>query len=576
VLLLWFLWPFLANGARFPLGPDAPVYLWWTRLAGVDGLSAVERPGVPALTLVLQETLGLSVVQATAAIEVVLGAGIGLASAALVRRSASAWGAALAGLLAGTFSVHLASGYVATLITAGGLLAAGSLLDDPRLRAGVLAALVLAGGGLAHPPFLLLGMAILLVAAATVWRSERTEAVRIAGAAIGGGALLGLGLLAAQPGAPPLDVDTSKDAILRRAGLDAELRAAYLDRFVHRWTRYVQWVSVPLAIVGFGAVRGNPGRILRAWFVVTFVGVAAALLTGWVPADRFVTFGFAVPILAGLGLMWVWRQLQDRRALAFGAIGLLTFLMLAGSAIAWNRQEPFMSLEEVHAVSIANDAISTSVEPGTPLAFWVNEPDSTVTVLAARAGNVIRAGIPPDRIRDVVVMVPSLEGTTQPQRLALERLSASDLRSAQQRSGTVARVFVLRPFDQVDSPKDAIVVDPPVIDFYPVDPLEPASAAEIVWASIATFALLAVVGFGWARMGLGDPVRAVSISPAVGAAAIILSAVALDALGIALGSTVGAVAASVLAGGGGYLAGFVLQRRARTHPAPQVEQQPAE
>jgi hypothetical protein len=576
VLLLWFLWPFVVKEARFPLGPDAPVYLWWTRLAGVDGLSAVERPGVPALTLVLQGTLGLSVVQATAALEVVLGAGIGLASAALVRRSTSAWGAALAGMLAGTFAVHLAAGYVATLITAAGLLAAGTLLDDPRLRAAVLAALVLAGGGLAHPDFLWLSVAILLVAAGTAWRSERPETLRLAGAAIGGGALVGLGLLAVRPGAPPLDVDTSKDAFLRRAGLDAELRSAYLDRFVHRWTRYVQWASVPLAIAGFGAGRENPGRILRAWFVVTFVGVAGALVTGWLPADRLVTFGVAVPILAALGLMWVWRRLEDRRALAYGAVGLLTLLMVAGSAIAWNRQEPFMTQDEVNAVSLANDVISTSVEPGTPLAFWVNEPEDTVTFLATRGGNVIRAGVPPDRIRDVVVVVPPLEGPQSRQRLALERLTAADLRAAEEGAGRSAKVFVLRPFDAVDSPEGAIVVDPPVKDFYPVDPLEPASAWEVVWGSIATLALLSVVGFGWARIGLGDPVRAAAISPAVGAAALILVAVGLDALGISLGSTGGAVAASALAGGGGYLVGLVLQRRARTRPAPQVEQQPAE
>ena len=552
------------------------MYLWWTRLAGIDGLSAVERPGVPALTLVLQGTLGLSVVQATAAIEVVVGTGIGLASAALVRRSTSAWGAALAGLLAGTFAVHLAAGYVATLITAGGLLAAGTLLDDPRLRATVLAALVLAGGGLAHPDFLWLSVAILLVAAATAWRRERTQALRMAGAAIGGGALLGLGLLAVRPGAPRLDVDTSKDAFLRRAGHDAELRSAYLDRFVHRWARYVQWVSVPLAIAGFGVGRGNPGRILRAWFVVTFVGVAVALVSGWLPADRFVTFGLAQPILAALGLMWLWVRLEGRRVLAFGAIGALTFLMVAGSAIAWNRQEPFMSLDEVHAVSIANDAISTTVEPGTPLAFWVNERDSSVTFLATRAGNVIRAGVPPDRIRDVVVVVPSLEGTTQPERLALERLSTRDLRAAEERSAKTAKVFVLRPLDRVDDPEDGLVIDPPVKDFSPVDPLEPASAWDVVSTSIATIALLSVVGFGWARIGLGDPVRAAAISPAVGAGALILVAVGLDALGISLGSTGGAVAASALGGGGGYLIGFVLQRRAGTHPSPQVEQQPTE
>jgi hypothetical protein len=61
------------------------------------------------------------------------------------------------------------------------------------------------------------------------------------------------------------------------------LRSAYLDRFVHRWTRYVEWVSVPLAAIGFTAPNGNAGRILRSWFVLTFVGVAFALVTGWLP-----------------------------------------------------------------------------------------------------------------------------------------------------------------------------------------------------------------------------------------------------------------------------------------------------
>ena len=135
---------------------------------------------------------------------------------------------------------------------------------------------------------------------------------------------------------------------------------------------------------------------------------------------------------------------------------------------------------------------------------------------------------------------------------------------------------MLRPFDEVDTPDGAIVFDPPAKDFYPLDPLEPASAAGIVWASLATLALLSVVGFGWARIGLEDPLRAVAISPAVGATAIIVVAIALDAFGVSLGSNAGAIAASALAGGGGYLVGLVLQRRARTHPAPQVEQQPAE
>ena len=561
------------------MGPDAPVYLWWSRLAGADGLSAIaHRPGAPALSLILEGTLALSVVQATAAVEVVLGVAVGLASAALVRRRAGAVGSALAGLLAGTFAVHLAAGYVANLITAAAFLAAGALLDDPRRRAAVLAAVVLAGGGLAHPQFLLVCVAILLVAATAVLRSDRREAFRIAGTAVGGAAALGIGLLAVRPGAPPLEVDTSKDAFLRRAGLTSELRSAYLDRFVHRWTRYVQWVSVPLAAIGFTAPNGNAGRILRSWFVLTFAGVAFALVTGWLPADRFVTFGFAIPILAALGLVRVWRRLERRRALAVVVTAALTLSMLAGSAIAWNRQEPFLSEDEVRALAVANEAVS-QLEPGTPVAFLVNEPDDTVSFLATRAGNVIRAGVPPDRIRDVVVVVPSLGGApASGERGALERLTARDLSAAEARSGRKAEVIVLTPFDEVDQPTDALVVDPsrPVKDFYPVDPLEPSSAAGIAWASIVALALLAVAGYGWARIGLTDAITAAAAAPAVGAAMLILVGTALDALGVALGTTVGALAASAIAGGGGYLIRFVLERRAGSGAAPQIQEQPAE
>jgi len=312
--------------------------------------------------------------------------------------------------------------------------------------------------------------------------------------------------------------------------------------------------------------------------VLTFVGVAFALVTGWLPADRFVTFGFAIPILAALGLVRVWHRLERRRTLAVVVISALTLAMLAGSAIAWNRQEPFLSEDEVRALAIANEAVSR-LEPGTPVAFLVNEPDDTVSFLATRAGNVIRAGVPPDRIRDVVVVVPPLDaGTTSGERGALERLSARDLAVAEDRAGRSAETIVLTPFDEVDGPEDALVVDPsvPRKDVFSIDPLEPSSAAGIAWASIAALLLLTVVGYGWARIGLGDSITAVAAAPAIGAAMLILVATALDALGVALGTTTGAVAASALAGGGGYLVRFVLERGARTETAPEVQEQPAE
>jgi len=267
-----------------------------------------------------------------------------------------------------------------------------------------------------------------------------------------------------------------------------------------------------------------------------------------------------------------------RLGCAFVVTAALTLAMLAGSAIAWNRQDPFISQEEGRALSDASESVSR-LEPGTPLAFLVNEPDDTVSFLATRAGNVIRAGVPPDRIRDVVVVVPSLgAGTGSGERGALERLTARDLAAAEDRAGRSAAVIVLTPFDEVDRPTDAILIGSALVTgdgSRLVDPLEPASAARIAWAAVATLALLWVAGFGWARIGLADTITAAAAAPAIGAAMLILVATALDALGVPLGRAAGALAASALAGGGGYLIRFVLERRAGSGAAPQVQEQPA-
>jgi hypothetical protein len=574
VLLGWFLWPFVAHGERFPLGPDAPVYLWWARLAGEEGLSAVgHRPGVPALSLVLQGALGRSVVEVTAALEVALGVSVGLAASALVRSRTSRTGWLLAGLLAGTFAVHLAAGYLANLLMAAAFLAAAAALATGTRRGAWVAAGLLAAGGLAHPLFFLLGGAILLLAAALAWRDDRAEAFRMGAAALGGGAVLGIGLLALLAGPAPPDVDTSRDGFLRRAGLSAELRGAYLDRFVHRWARYVQWASVPLAAAGLTGAAGFVGRFLWAWAVALVTGVAVGLATGWFPADRFVTFGFVVPILAALGLVRVLGWLGRRRALGVAVAGALTLAMLAGAFIAWNRQEPFLSEDEVHAATGANSLIAR-IDDGVPLVFLVNETDATVTFLATRAGNVIRAAMPPDRIRDVVIVVPS-NRSGGVERESLERLTAADRRESEAASGRDAETFVLSPFDEVDTPDGANVIRPgDMPEAGPIEPLEPSSSGAIALSSLLVLVLLSVAGYGWARVVIPDATSAVAMSPAIGASALVLVAIALERTGLPIHGA-GAWAVSTLAGGCGYVAWRVLERRATAGSAPQVEEEPA-
>ncbi|MDQ4108165.1 MAG: hypothetical protein M3138_05070, partial [Actinomycetota bacterium] len=54
LLLTLMLWPYVVDGYRFGVGPDVPVYLWWTRVGASEGLSMVgSRPGAPALAAAL-------------------------------------------------------------------------------------------------------------------------------------------------------------------------------------------------------------------------------------------------------------------------------------------------------------------------------------------------------------------------------------------------------------------------------------------------------------------------------------------------------------------------------------------
>ncbi|HVH52971.1 MAG TPA: hypothetical protein VNA32_02430, partial [Actinomycetota bacterium] len=301
-LFIWYVGLFVVRGFAYPVGPDGPVYLWWTRLAGHDGLSAVHRPGIPAIALTLEGTLHLPLTAVLSALECVLGAAVGLGAAALVHHhpGASRAGArtdvdsrehratwVVAAVLAGTFAVHLAAGYLATLAFAALFLGAATAMAMGTSRATVAAGLLLGAAGSAHPLFLLLGVPILAVAAAQAWRTDRAEVRRVAAASVAGCAVFAAEALALLAGPDQLTVITSRDGLLRTAGLTDVLRSAYLYRLVHRWTRYVQWASIPLAMYGLRETRGFVRRFLIAWGVVSLGGILIGLASGLFPVDRF-------------------------------------------------------------------------------------------------------------------------------------------------------------------------------------------------------------------------------------------------------------------------------------------------
>jgi hypothetical protein len=591
ILFAWYAAPFVVHDLHFPLGPDGPVYLWWARLAGFDGLSAVARPGVPAVALTLAGAFHLPLTAVTAGLEISLGVAVSLASWALARDArAERWTAFGAGVLAGTFGVHLASGYLATLGFAVAFVAAIVALGRADRRATVAAALALVAATLSHPLFGLLALVILAVLVALSWRDHGDEATRVVTAIVGAIAACLVAFLALRIGPAPLAVDTSRDGFLRRAGLGDVLRSAYLDRFIHRWTRYVEWLSLPLVALGWKRPKGFARRALVAWTLVTVAGVAVSLVTRWFPPDRFITFGFAIPILAAFGLAVVAAWLRPRaRWLARGVPAVAVVVMVSGAWIAWSRQEPFISETEVRQVTLASAA--ADLDPiDEPLAFLIAERDDTASFLATRAGNVIRAAVDPARIRDVVVVVSQV-ATSSPERRALAELTNDDLRHAVEAHGEL-RGFALSAFtaveDRLDAPSAggsqwAVVDDGGVATtggprrvFTAVDPLEPASTAEIGITAALTLLAFWITGYGWARAARLERAAAVAIAPALGWCAFVIVGITLERLGVPLTGSVGPTTIAAVSGLGGFVLWRVLERGAGAHPSPQVEQEPAE
>ena len=585
-LLVVLLWPYVVDGFRFGVGPDVPVYLWWTRVGASEGLSTVgSRPGAPALAAALGGTLSLSAAAVTAGLASALGVAVGGAAAALVRaaggRASKAW--LLAGLLAGVFSVHLVAGYLGNLVLAATFVAAGACLAGHR-RSWWAAAMLLAGGGLAHPPFLVHAIVVLLGAAALAWRAgARDEARDIALSVAAGGLVAGAGVLATIAGPGPIDAETSKDGYLRRAGLDKELIDAYRERFRLRAARYVQWISVPLAVAGTTTAGGFLQRFLTSWVVVMAIGIPVGYVTGWLPPDRLVTFGFVVPMGAALGLVWVHRKLGARKWLARALVLVLAGWMIVGALLAWGRQKPFISAREAGLARTAF-ILSTYAPKGDPVVFIVDDADATATFLGARAANILRAAADPDRVADIYVFVgtisdyfadrPTVRG--DPEYDALSRLTLADIPRE-----PLSLIFVLAPFYRGGDPGS----DPRLIEHEPglwvseslpqfsvayvSRPLDlgPSSPFGVSLATVAILVVLTVLGLGYALASFDDIVTAVATAPAFGAAALTLTAVALDRLGLRLAGVPVALAASALAGLGGFALLLVVKRK-RDRQAP--------
>ena len=558
-----------------------------------------ERPGAPALIATLAGTLHLSVTAVVAALECALSAGVGLSIAGLLRGHVAAErpvtrraAALLAGLLTGLFAVHLAAGYISNLEMTVPFLGAAFLLARGERRHTVGAAILLAGSALAHPLFGATGAVILVGAAAWARHDgERAEARQIVVATAAAAAVTVAGMASMLLGPARLMFDTSKDGFLRRSGLGSTLVEDYRSRFIHRWTRYVQWLALPHSLPGSRRLSGFRRRFLVTWVAVTIVGMAVGAVSGLFPPDRMVTFGFAIPALAGVGVLAIWEALSVRSAWLAWAVSVAAIgAMAAGSLMAYGRQPTFISADEVSQVTAAARLVE-ALPPGTPLIFVVDDADGTASFLATHAANVIRAALPPDRAADAYIYVgtaqnlldnqPTLGG--DPQYNALSRLYLADISLA---PPGPAVGFILTAFNMpgaADHPPSfsfrapRVFVHPPVGGHVPErlstapapsDPLVPSSPAGIILATLAVIGLLEVVGAGWASWAVRDPIDICLLAPAFAIAVMVVMGVLLERLGLPLSGWVGPTVVSAVSGSSGYVLAAVA--RAKRGSAPEA------
>ena len=586
--LVWvFTWPTTRHAYPFPVGPDVPVYLWWTRVVMAGGPAlASERPGAPALIGAVAGVLDQGLAAALGGVQYALGPAIGLAAAALARgrgRLLPRGGWLAAGVLAGAWATFLGGGFVSNLVFVAAFLGAAVALARRTQRGAVMAAILLGGGGLTHPGFFVVGVVVLVCAGAWAVLHEgrfgwNTDGGRVAVAVVGGGLLAVAGVFSAMLGGVRVPGETSTDAFLRRTGQLAVLRRSYLDRFLVNWRRYSPFMTATLAALGGFRARGFVRRYLLSWVAVTAAGLVVGAVTGWFPPDRLLMFAFCLPMLAAFGLVALGAAL-GRWWLAWPVGIVLVFLIVSPALRDWRDQQTYVSPDEIAHLTLAGRIAVDRTDPGTPIVIVANSADTEEALfLLGHTANVARASVPPDRARDVYVFL----GT--PEDLAAGRPSTNgDPAYAAASAASLARippgprtVFVIN-----EDVRDPAAIDAP--GFTRWDPNVastegspeqlPAGDGELtasrpgllIGATWRTFLLLLVIGLGWSWWALGDVATGAAAAPAFGAPLLALSSYALERLGAPLGTTATSTLACALAGGFGYalLSLRLLRRRRR-------------
>lgn len=607
-IMAFFLVAYPARGLTAPMGWDTSRYVWRTALIQQIGLTDLPsgvpphinsdpgRPGFPLLAAVLGSATGAGNFRVAAVLPPISAAAIGLAAGAfaVVALRRPRWEGVVVAAAMGTSTlvVRLAGPetYQDNLLAAAVFMAVGVIAAlAVRHRGPVLAAILLLGlGGIIHGPFFGFMAGVLVLVAATyapsswrAWRSGQTglldtPAARLGGVALGGAAVAGIGIYG-------LLSTSSRPPRLSRSEFDKKLREDL--------ARYRFPLLLPVAALGALAVaadrpaggRAGDGtedagrgpfrafalRLLLIWSAVALAAVPAFLVLDIpLPAHRFLAYALPLPLLAVVGVLAAGRFVSRRWSVALGVV-LAGGLLVAATALSfrqWIDTPDWVDPVKVaHAGTAAAYLDAAGVPAERPVVFIVRSSDWNY---AALMGHMLRAGLPPERIRETYVY----NGTPE-DFLARRPSGPPDVGAAISRAyfvrmeeayardpvGVMLSSFYGKGFqawieehpEARVAPNVAVVRGP--VPGAPVDravsPVGPYSSLKLGLLAVGGLGLLTLVGAGWSLGLLGrwlERPEALALSPAFGISLLALSGLLLDRVGVRLAGPGPAVAALAL------------------------------
>jgi hypothetical protein len=627
IFLLYFL-AYPIRHLSVPAGFDAPYYVWRAQHllgAGIGHGTLASRPGYPILSALLGSVTGLSQLDVTIFLSMVLIPVLALVVGAFVAngldRSRLAWvlSVASAGVVMGATQLvgeNLANILNIALEVAALVPLAAAVSGEEPVRGLWAAVGLIVASGMSHWIFLPLFFAVLGVGCflamrrslgewrrgVPLWRTE-SGLLASAGAASAGitAALVGLVLRA-----PFRTIEIAQDSRLFRKKIRTDAVRLMVPgslgilgiRWIPSIDRRAQEADGSDRRFAFSL------RILAAWTWVMGIGLVFGILTWFLPPTRFLAHLIAlsgavtVAILLTESARWLGRRFSRDRPSgwlpkavpALVVLAALALLSLPG-LIRWYPYPVLMDREALAEARIAGRYVS-ALPPGQPVVFLTDylggKPGAYATVMIDRT---IRIGMPRHRDTDVFVVPGTLEDLLAGRRTPAPNSSADrisrpyweDVRGLLPRDPPilVLRATGIGQYEDAVA-RGAVVIAPGVARVrgpdLPLDagppaegPSPAASLASGLGWGLVVLVLLWLVGAGWTRVALGSraaPEVYVSLAPAVGAAALILGGLLAAEAGIGPAGPGGIVTVAVVALAGWILGPLAGRVQARALPAP--------